>query len=95
MQPYHKYMFAAALESPVKIMGANLSPGKNNTVEVLCGKKNAIEIVAKELSFKKQKAEQTETVAEVKPWMSLKKTMLTRVLFLNGLIMYFLHQNRD
>jgi len=89
-------MFAAALESPVKIMGANLSLGKNNTVEVLCGKKSAIEILAKkELSFKKQKAEQTETVAEVKPWMSLKKTMLTRVLFLNGLIMYFLHQNRD
>ena len=39
MQPHHKYMSAAALESPVKIMGANLSPGKNNTVEVLCGKK--------------------------------------------------------
>lgn len=32
-------MSADALESPVKIMGANLSPGKNNTVEVLCGKK--------------------------------------------------------
>ena len=81
-EKHHKYMSAAALESPVKITGANLSPGKNNTVEVLCGKRSSIEIVTKELAFKKQKTEHHETVAEVKTLEDLKEENVNVSFFL-------------
>ena len=71
-EKHDTYMKASVLQSPVKITGGKLSPGKNEQLDILVGKGATLEVLTEPLMFKKQKIE-TSAMSEPKNLDSLNK----------------------
>ncbi|CAG2241402.1 unnamed protein product [Mytilus edulis] len=73
-----KFVSAATMNSPVKLTGATLSPGRSGQVDVICNKSTTLQVAMNELTFKKQKI-QTNDESEPKDLINLSENMTATI----------------
>ncbi|XP_052068057.1 uncharacterized protein LOC127707516 [Mytilus californianus] len=75
---HEKFVSAATMNSPVKLTGATLSPGRSGQIDVICNKSTTLQVAMNELTFKKQKI-QTNDESEPKDLINLSENMTATI----------------